>query len=188
MTTIRQITDPEVQALASIAAILKSDYVKEGQDDPWAGKSVCVDSYSPFTTGWQIGEQLVAGWCAAKGLDVTASHDSEADRIIGGHRVEIKFSTLWESGVYKFQQVRDQNYAYVICLGLSPFDAHCWVVSKDLLRVHVLGHTPQHAGKAGTDTFWLSFPATNPASWLSPCGGTLAQAFDALKRIGRSRS
>ena len=37
MTTIRQITDPEVQALASIAAILRSDYVKEGQDDPWAG-------------------------------------------------------------------------------------------------------------------------------------------------------
>ena len=188
MTTVRQITDPEVQALASIAAILRSDYVKEGQDDPWAGSPFAWIRPRPSRQVGKIGEQLVAGWCAAKGLDVTASHDSEADRIIGGHRVEIKFSTLWESGVYKFQQVRDQNYAYVICLGLSPFDAHCWVVSKDLLRVHVLGHTPQHAGKAGTDTFWLSFPATNPASWLSPCGGTLAQAFDALKRIGRSRS
>jgi hypothetical protein len=54
----------------------------------------------------------VAGWCAAKGLDVTSSRNPEADRVIAGKRVEIKFSTLWESGVYKFQQIRDQDYEY----------------------------------------------------------------------------
>lgn len=186
MIAVKHIADPEVQALASITAILKGDYVKEGLDDPWAGSPFAWIRTRPSRQVGKIGEQLVAGWCAAKGLDVAASHDSEADRVIGGHRVEIKFSTLWESGVYTFQQIRDQNYSYAVFLGLSPFDAHCWVVSKEQLRLHVIGHTPQHAGKAGTDTFWLSFPATNPPGWLSQCGGSLTQAFSILQKIQRS--
>ena len=31
---------------------------------------------------------------------------------------------------YKFQQLRDQNYEFAICLGISPFSAHCWVLPK----------------------------------------------------------
>ena len=102
--------------------------------------------------------------------------------VINGHRVEVKFSTLWESGAYTFQQIRDQNYEYAILLGISPFDAHCWVLSKSVLRQHVIGHTPQHAGKTGTDTFWLSFPASNPYEWLRPYGGSLEQAYQVLRK------
>jgi len=40
----------------------------------------------------------VEGLCKAMGLDVKSSGDSEADLIIAGRRVEVKFSTLWESG------------------------------------------------------------------------------------------
>ena len=130
----------------------------------------------------RVGERLLAGWCAAKGLDVVSSGDSESDRVIAGRRVEIKFSTLWQSGVYKFQQLRDQNYEFAVCLGVSPLDAHCWVISKTLLRRHVIGHTPQHRGKGGTDTFWLSFPAASPPAWLRPCGGRLAQAYDIMRK------
>jgi hypothetical protein len=180
MTSAKQIVDAEVQMLVSIASVLRADYVRDGADDPWTGSPFAWIRTRPSRQVGKIGEQLVAGWCAAKGLDVTSSHDSEADRVINGHRVEIKFSTLWENGSYTFQQIRDQNYEYVICLGVSPFDAHCWVVSKAVLRLHVLGHTPQHAGKAGTDTFWLSFPAVSPPIWLSPHGGSLAQALRAL--------
>lgn len=175
--------DPEVQLLASIAATLQGDY--GNKSDPWAGSPFAWIRTRPSRQVGKIGEQLVSGWCAAKGLDVMASGDSQADRIIGGRRVEIKFSTLWESGIYKFQQIREQNYEYAICLGVSPFNASCWVVSKDLLRAHVIGHTPQHKGRSGTDTFWLSFPAESPPAWLFPCGGTLAQAFKVLKDIRR---
>jgi len=130
-----------------------------------------------------IGKQLLAGWCAAKGLNVQRSTDAEADRIIENRRVEIKFSTLWEFGFYnfKFQQLRHQNYDYAICLGISPFDAACWVLSKKILRSHVLGHTPQHAGRSGKDTFWLSVKAGKPPRWLRSCGGTLAAAYEIIR-------
>jgi hypothetical protein len=180
------ITDPEVQMLASIASVLRDDYIREGAADPWAGSPFAWIRTLPSRQVGKIGEQLVSGWSAAKGLDVTASPDSEADRIIAGHRVEIKFSTLWASGVYKFQQLRDQNYEYAICLGISPFDAHCWIIPKALLHLHVIGHTPQHTGRGGTDTFWLSFPAIKPPLWLQPTGGTLSAAFSELQRVART--
>jgi hypothetical protein len=94
------ITDPDVQLLASIAATIKNEYVREGAVDPWVGSPFAWIRTRPSRQVGRIGEQLVAGWCAAKDLDVVRSPDSEADRIIGGRRVEIKFSTLWQSGNY----------------------------------------------------------------------------------------
>jgi hypothetical protein len=176
-----RITDPDVLILVSLAGALKHDYIRDGPTDPWAGSPFAWIKTRRSRQVGKIGEQLVAGWCAAKGLDVTSSGDSEADRVIAGRRVEIKFSTLWESGVYKFQQIRDQDYEFAVCLGLSPFDAHCWVISKALLRQHVIGHTPQHKGRRGTDTFWLSFEPASPPAWLAGCGGRLSQAFEIMR-------
>lgn len=175
------IQDPEVRILASIASMLKSDYIREEADDPWARSPFGWIKTLPSRQVGKIGEQLVAGWCAAKGLDVTISGDSEADRVIAGKRVEIKFSTLWKSGIYKFQQFRDQNYEFAICLGISPFDAHCWVISKAMLGEHVIGHTPQHTGKGGTDTFWLSVDPSKPPEWLKSCGGRLKDAYKIMR-------
>lgn len=176
-------TDPEFQVIASISELLRTQYIQEGAVDPWEGSPFAWIRTLRSRQIGKVGEQLVAGWCAARGLDVVNSPDTEADRIIGGQRVEIKLSTRWASGVYKFQQIRDQNYEYVICLGISPFEAHCWVIHKDLLREHVIGHTPQHRGSAGTDTFWISIVPAHPPEWLAPTGGTLAQAFEVLRRI-----
>lgn len=177
---VHRIADPEVQLLAAIASTLRADYANE--DLAWEGSPFAWIKTRPSRQVGKIGEQLVAGWCAAKNLDVVASGDTEADRVIAGRRVEVKFSTLWASGAYTFQQIRNQNYEFAICLGISPFDAHCWVISKSILRAHVIGHTPQHAGKRGTDTFWLSFAATNPPNWLRPCGGRLSDAYRVLER------
>ncbi len=178
------ISDPDVRILAGLAATLQPDY--EPADDPWSGSPFAWIKRLPSSRQrGKIGEQLVSGWCAAKGLDVTSSGDSEADRVIGGRRMEIKFSTQWASGLYVFQQLRDQDYEYAICLGMCPSDAHCWVISKALLRRHVIGHTPQHRGKAGTDTFWLRFRPESPPGWLAGCGGRLAAAYLVLSRVAR---
>lgn len=176
-----RIHDADVQLLATIAVNLRGDYV-DPEKNQWEGSPFGWILSRPSRQRGKIGEQLVAGFCAARNLDVVATGDAEADRIINGRRVEIKFSTLWSSGVYKFQQLRDQNYEYVICLGLSPFNAHCWVIPKRILMTgnRQPGVTGQHRGRAGTDTAWLSFAAANPPAWLSSYGGTLGQAVRIL--------
>jgi len=144
-----QIKDREVLILASIAGTLKGDYVREGADDPWAGSPFGWVRTKPSRQVGKIGEQLVAGWSAAKGLDVVSSGDSEADRVIAGRRVDVKFSTLWESGVYKSQQLRDQNYEFAVCLApsnslsppslLDPADPFVKPVDQLLVGSHVVG-------------------------------------------------
>jgi len=179
------ISDSDVQLLAAVAATLKQEYIREGAVDPWANSPFAwIRSLKSRQIG-KVGEQLVSGWCAAKGFDVTRSPDSDADRIIGDRRMEIKFSTLWESGIYNFQQLRDQNYEYAICLGISPFVVGCWVIPKgDLLERLPI----QHGGVRGSDTRWLQFPASRPPPWLRHHGGTLAEAYEVLRAIADDSS
>jgi hypothetical protein len=172
----------ELETLFYIATALKSTYIGDESSDPWANSPFAWIKTRPSRQVGKIGEQLVAEWCKQKEFIVSRSGDSEADLVLNGHRIEIKFSTLWGSGVYTFQQLRDQNYEYAFLLGISPFAAHGWFVSKSILRQHVIGHTPQHAGKAGSDTFWLTFPATAPPTWLIPFGGTMSQVYEVMQQ------
>ena len=111
---------------------------------------------------------------------------SDADRLIEGKRAETKFSTRWASGNYKFQKLRDQDYEIAICLAVSPFDAHCWVIPKqDLLRLWKVEHkiASQHGGRAGSDTAWIDVSAQEPPDWLRDYGGTLSEAVSVLSKI-----
>lgn len=175
--------DDDLQVLADVSGALSLNYVRDS-DDPWAGSPFAWILTRPSRQKGAIGEELVAQWCQAKGADVRRTGDSDADRLINGHRVEIKFSTLWESGVYKFQQIRDQDYGHLLCLGISPFEAHCWVLPKSLLYTHVIGHMGQHTGSGGKDTAWLSFRAGAPYEWMRPYGGTLSEAWDVMSGLG----
>jgi hypothetical protein len=130
----------------------------------------------------KIGEQLVAGFLAAKDFDVARVTGSSADRLVSGCRVEIKFSTLWETGVYKFQQIRDQDYKILFCLGVSPFNAHCWAIPKTALKRPLPGLVGQHTGSAGTDTAWLSVNPEAPHDWLTAYGGRIRTAIESLKK------
>lgn len=129
----------------------------------------------------------MAGWSAAKGFDVVRAGDSQADRIIEGHRVEIKFSTLWKNGGYKFQQIRDQNHEFCFCLGVSPFDAHAWLLPKAVLREYVIGHMGQHTGAGGADTAWLGVTVGEEYSWMKPYGGRLSDVKRLFDEAGRGK-
>ena len=181
-----QITDPDVQILAGLASAIEPDYARS-IDDPWIGSPFQWILSVPSRTKGAIAESLVAGWCAAKGFDVVRSRGSQADRIVHGHRIEIKCSTLWKSGGYKFQQIRDQDYDFAFCLGLSPFDAHAWLLPKSILHQYVIGHMGQHTGVTGSDTAWLGFSAEAPFNWMAPYGGRLADVAELLKANGRGR-
>jgi len=156
----------------------------------WSGSCFEWMATMPLPERNELGENLVAGWLAAKGFDVERSPDSQADRIVNGRRAEIRFSTLWRGGFFKFQQFRDQDYDIAICLGVSPFDAHCWAIDKrDLFkafRANKVEH--QHGGKRGTDTWWFTVqPPDNVPSWLVGHGGRLTEAFAALKKLAGTR-
>jgi hypothetical protein len=159
------------------AQTLKADYAARA--DRWAGSPFAWIKTLPSRTIGTVGEKLVSGFLASKGFDVTRSPDSEADRLVNGARVEIKFSTLWDAGFYKFQQLRDQNYAFAILLGVSPMDAHCWVVSKQRLLSQRgqpgSGLESQHGGRAGSETAWLSIEPGKVPLWLNDCGGRLSE-------------
>jgi hypothetical protein len=169
--------------LMSLAESLRTDYVQSTAADPWMGSPYSWIRSEPSRTVGKIGEQLVAGWTAARDFDVAHCHDSQADLVINSHRVEVKFSTLWTSGIYKFQQIRDQNYEYCVCLGISPRVASCWILPKSVLLQYLIGHNHgQHTGASGTDTSWISFRADQPLPWMNNWGGSLVAALQVMKR------
>ena len=179
----KRIEDPEVQLLVSISASIRYDYAQHS--DIWNGSPFEWMIKCPSRQKGAIFESLVAGWCAAKGLDVARTGDSDADRVIEGLRIEMKGSTLWKAGRYKFQQLRDQNHDAAICLGISPFDAHCWVIpKKEIMRRWRRGDiSSQHGGSAGTNTAWIDIMPTNPPAWIRSWGGRLSKAFEILENL-----
>ena len=176
---------PDFELLATAANFIKSEFDKNSS--PWVGSPFEWTLTLPSASKGKLGKRMIYQWCALKGLSIDSSPDPEADMLINGHRVEIKFSTLWQIGIYKFQQIRDQNYEYAVCLGISPFEAHCWVISKKILRENVIGHLGQHTGSAGQETAWFAVNPSSPLDWLSSCGGTLDKAYDVLRSLSRKK-
>jgi hypothetical protein len=177
-------TDPDIRLVVELATNKEAHYT-EG-DEMWIGSPFRWIKSRPSRQIGKIGEELVADWCSSRGFKVQRSPDSDADRIISGHRIEIKFSTLWtNNGIYKFQQIRDQNYDYCFCIGVSPFDVHAWLIPKsELSKDRPPSFVSQHGGSEGTDTKWLSFTADSPPEWLKPFGGRLSDVAKLLKSAG----
>ena len=183
VTDPNRITDPDVQALAAIATTLQID--SEDQDSSWLGSPFAWIRTRQSKQRGVIGERLVAGWLAAHNFAVGPAPNAEADRMVNDSRVEIKFSTMWQGGRYRFQQIRDQDYDFLICLGVSPFNAHSWVFDKEFLMDNigkVPGFKPQHGGSEGTDTAWIDVDPSNPHEWITQHGGTLRSALNICKQ------
>lgn len=138
-----------------------------------------IQTLPPATKG-RIGAEMVSAWCQELGITVSASADSDADIVFNGRRVEMKMSMLWSNGTYRFQQLRDQAYEVVVCLGLSPHEIHCWVVPKAAALANA---RPQHLGANGTDTRWFSVSPSDPPDWLMPHGGTTERAATILSSL-----
>lgn len=177
------VTDPEVKLLVALADGLKDEYPMEPESSWLQSPFGWIRERSPRSKG-AIGEKLVAGWCAARDINVLRSPDREADRIVEGFRTEIKFSTAWPD--YRFQQIRDQDYQLLVCLGVSPFTAHAWVFEKEFLISNtglLPGLRRQHGGQEGRDTAWLQVSPGNVHPWMKPFGGELGTAMRRLRTL-----
>ena len=167
--------DKSVTHLAEIGANLSQEYPYRHRR--WAGSPFEWIIKLPSRQKGKIGQQMVAAHCRESGLQVIEGvGDSEANLLIDEHRVEVKFSTLWETGIYKFQQLRDQNYEFIFFLGISPHAAHAWVFPKTEIPFDEL--PKQHGGKHGTATWWVSFIPNNPPQWMRKQSGNLSEVCD----------
>jgi hypothetical protein len=45
----------------------------------------------------------------------------------------------------------------------------------------------QHTGVKGQDTSWITVNPGKPPEWLESCGGSLDQAFSAIKGLKRKK-
>ncbi|HSO12133.1 MAG TPA: hypothetical protein VLT51_07145, partial [Anaerolineales bacterium] len=169
--------------LAATANYLQNDLDKKLEDDIdlWKNSPFEWTLKLPPARKGKLGSDLITVWLASKGIHIDTTKDAATTVIINNQKVSLKFSTLWANGIYKFQQIGSARYDFVICFGISPFAAHCWVVSKKILRKNVIGHLGQHTGSTGQDTAWFAVNPNSPPDWLSPCGGTLEQAYKVLK-------
>lgn len=153
------------------------------REDPWAGSPFEWLMRLPSRRRGKAGELLAEAWLRRLGYRVDRRLSGEHDRLVNGKKVEIKFSTLWESGDYVFQQLRDQDYELVVLLGVSPALADGWVVPKSTAFEAAI---PQHGGARGADTRWIRFRAHSPPEWLAGYGGGLESFESAVARyIGR---
>jgi hypothetical protein len=177
-----------LRQLITISSILESQYIDE--DDPWGKSPFGWIKKRPSRQIGAIGERFVDTWLSMNGCHVSRGGDSQADRSISGIRVEIKFSTIWKDGAYRFQQIRDQDYSHIVCLGLSPLDAHCWVVPKaEIMRLWKIEKIieSQHGGNHGTDTAWVRVDPLKIPAWIEPFGGSLESAIRILRKIAGIR-
>ena len=164
--------------LAATASYLQEELVDE--NDPWENSPFEWILKLPPRKKGKLGGNLIASWLAGKGMQLEPTRDSSETMRINGLQFAIKFSTIWTNGIYKFQQIRAQGYDYVICLGISPFDAHCWVFERKFAIEHA---KPQHFQGTKVVDYWMEINPHEPKAEIRDCGGTLDQAYRILKKL-----
>jgi hypothetical protein len=138
---------------------------------------------APSTRG-AVGRNLVEAWATSLGIyGGRVRADNQTYLLFRGKRVQVKLSTRWVNGQYRFQQIRDQPYDYLFCLGLSPDDVHVWFIPKQDALDHLMGTSGQHTGAGATETLWLNVDPSVPQGWLSDFGDQLSTVRAVLQRL-----
>jgi site-specific DNA-methyltransferase (adenine-specific) len=166
---------PEFMMLAATASYLQKDL--EEVSDLWKDSPFEWMLQLPPRSKSKLARSLVASWLTSKGLFPERTKDSSEVLVLEGVQYAIKFSMLWKTGIYQFQQIRSQGPDHVICFGISPLEVHCWVFERDYAIKH--GKT-QHKGAEGVE-YWLAVDPNRVPSWAAGHGGSLEQAFQILK-------
>lgn len=165
-----------VDASSELARLYPEIHDWEGSPFEW------LLAVAPGTRG-KVGRELVAQWATRSGFRVERfSDDNQHYLQIGDFVVQVKMSMLWKSGIYRFQQIRDRNYDYCLCLGISPQDIHMWLIPKDALYDHVIGVRGQHTGSDSVETYWFDAGPDAAEHWLEPFGNQLSDVREALAR------
>lgn len=84
---------------------------------------------------------------------------------------------LWKQGVYQFQQIKQNGPDFIICFGISPHEAHCWVIPKSIA---IKFGKQQHKAANGAE-YWLTINPNAIPDWAIEYGGSMDKAIIILK-------
>lgn len=138
----------------------------------------------PSGTKGAIARKIVARWALASGLQLS-NYGTDRQRLLrdGDAIYQVKSSTMWKTGRYRFQQFRKISYDYAILLGIAPHEIHLWVIPKEAIQTHIEGSNGQHTGAGATETDWYEIDPYNPPFWLEEWGGTPEAARRVLNEL-----
>jgi 16S rRNA G966 N2-methylase RsmD len=165
----------EFQMLAATSSYIQKEL--EEQSDLWKNSPFEWVLQLPPRKKGKLGRKLIQSWLATKGISAESTKDSSETLIIKECLVATKFSTMWTKGFYRFQQIRSQDYDYVMCFGISPFEAHCWIFSREYA---IKCATEQHKG---ANEYWVGIDPKNPPPWTIGYGGHLDEAYKIIKKL-----
>lgn len=172
---------PEFMMLAATASYLQKDL--EEMSDLWKNSPFEWVIQLPPRSKSKLARSLITSWFASKGILAERTKTTNEILILNGNSYAIKFSMLWKSGVYQFQQIKVEGPEYILCFGISPYDAHCWVFERDYAIKH---GKQQHTGAKGAD-YWLEINTNNIPEWAQGHGGTLEEAYHIIKTTKQSK-
>lgn len=165
---IQEIFSSDFQKLVSAASHLQKQL--EEKSDFWKDSPLEWIQQSPARKKGKLARELIISWLLDEKIESTKGGDTSETIVIDKKRFAIKFSTLWTTQIYKFQQIRNSGYEYLICLGISPYDAHCWVIPKNIA---IKNGQLQHKG--GSE-YWISVDPREIPDWMTKYGGSLSFA------------
>lgn len=162
--------------LTASAAALEPEY-SDGAAEAWVGSPFAYIRTLPPPTKHAVAARLSQGLLQGVGV---ASQRVNKGLSIGNSRIAVKYSMEWAAGGFKFEQFKETEHNFILCLGVEPNAAYGWLIPKIEILVDGVwqereGLSGQHRGQAAQDTSWLSVDPRNPPAWLAPYGGSIAQ-------------
>jgi|ERR1700733_8915621 len=167
-------------ALSKKANSISGPYrLKITEDDEfWKDSAFDYIRRLPSRTRGTIGQTLARSVFEEYGYNPTKrlnSFDVKHKNVIS------RYSTVWETGDWKFQQVRNTAFEFLFCLGLYPGSASAWLIPKDELYMSDGSLTErdgwgrQHGGKSGREDAWLIVHPESIPPWLGDFGGDISK-------------
>lgn len=144
-----------------------------GDADPWSGSPYAWLKQISSTRRFKAAESVLESLLVGAGFAMTPRTAHGHAWIVEGSRVALKFSTLWNSGVYTFQQVLPGNFDVMVLFGVSPDAPHLWIAEKSALLAAV--------GSSATP--WLTVDPATPPKVLDGRGGSVAEFYDATAQL-----
>lgn len=145
--------------------------------DQWENSPVKFILTLPPSTKGSLGRKITKFWALNNGYEAELEHaDKQHYVLIEGLRFQVKLSTPWDTGTYRFQQIRNTDFDGGFFIGVSAHDIHVWVIPKEILDTHVIGSLGQHTGQDASDTWWLEVNVNAIPAWLDEYGSQLSDA------------